>query len=117
MKGGDIMLLVEKQVIKRKHKTEPLFALLDGYCYRAKNLRNATNYIIKQCYRIHTKLKQGEILDSWEKALIKRINDAIYNYNHNLNISLYNDSGTAYVLSSHGCPGISVQNIHSDHLG
>ena len=96
------MLLVEKKVIKRKRKTEPLFVLLDGYCYRAKNLRNATNYIIKQCYRIHTKLKQGEILDSWEKALIKRINDAIYSYNHNKSYKLhYIDENNGYVADAY----------------
>lgn len=102
MKCGDIVLLVEKQVIKRKHKTEPLFALLDSYCYKAKNLRNATNYIIKQCYRIHTKLKQGEIIDSWEKVLIKRVNDAIYSYNHNKSYKLhYIDASNGYVADAY----------------
>ena len=96
------MLLVEKQVIKRKHKTEHLFTKLDGYCYKAKNLRNATNYVIKQCYRIHTKLKQGEILDSWEKALIKRVNDAIYSYNHNKSYKLhYIDENNGYVADAY----------------
>ena len=96
------MLLVEKQVIKRKHKTEHLFTKLDGYCYKAKNLRNATNYVIKQCYRIHTKLEQGEILDSWEKALIKRVNDAIYSYNHNKSYKLhYIDENNGYIADAY----------------
>ena len=96
------MLLVEKKVIKRKRKTEVLFSKLDGYCYKAKNLRNATNYIIKQCYRIHTKLEQGEILDSWEKALIKRINDAIYSYNCNKSYKLhYIDENNGYIADAY----------------
>ena len=96
------MLLVEKKVIKRKCKTEALFLKLDGYCYKAKNLRNVTNYIIKQCYRIHTKLEQGEILDSWEKALIKRINDAIYSYNCNKSYKLhYIDENNGYISDAY----------------
>ena len=96
------MLLVEKKVIKRKRKTEVLFSKLDGYCYKAKNLRNATNYIIKQCYRIHTKLEQGEILDSWEKALIKHINDAIYSYNCNKSYKLhYIDENNGYIADAY----------------
>lgn len=102
MKGGDIVLLVEKKVIKRKRKTEALFSKLDEYCYKAKNLCNATNYIIKQCYRIHTKLEHGEILDSWEKALIKRINDAIYSYNCNKSYKLhYIDENNGYIADAY----------------
>lgn len=96
------MLLVEKKVIKRKRKTEILFKSIDEYCYQAKNLRNATNYIIKQCFRIHIKLKQGEILDSWEKALIKRVNNAIAIYNLNKSYKLhYIDESNGYIADAY----------------
>ena len=75
------MILTEQHIIKRKPKTEKLFQKIDGYCYSAKNLRNMTNYIIKQCSRISYKLKSGEILDSWEKKLIYDINCGIKKYN------------------------------------
>ena len=65
---------------------------MDRYCYLAKNLSNSVNYLLKQCYRIHRKLAQGEILDhrklaqgeildSWEKGMIYRANCAVRRYN------------------------------------
>lgn len=96
------MLLTEKEVIKRKVKTQALFALIDSYCYKAKNLRNATNYVIKQCYRIHRKLKDGEILDSWEKSLIKDVNNAIHAYNANKAYKLkYIDESNGYISNAY----------------
>ncbi|SDW45920.1 putative transposase [Lachnospiraceae bacterium KHCPX20] len=74
------MILTETHSIKRKNKD--LYEKVDRYCFASKNLRNYTNYIIKQCSRISYKLKDGEILDSWEKGFIYRINCAIYEYNH-----------------------------------
>ena len=75
------MILVEQHTIKFNNKNKELFERIDSFCYASKNLRNYTNYIIKQCSRISYKLKQGEILDSWEKGLIYRINCAIKKYN------------------------------------
>ena len=71
------MILTEKHYIS-KRKNPDLYSKIDDYCYKAKNLRNATNYIIKQCSRISYKLKCGEILESFEKSFIKNINEAIY---------------------------------------
>ena len=127
------MILTEKHIIKRKSKTEELFQKIDGYCYSAKNLRNATNYLITQCSRISYKLKQGEILDSWEKKLIYDINCGISAYNKASNKSLkYIDDNNgfisdAYFLSYHlkgtkeykvmpfaTCSQIVIQNICRD---
>ena len=80
-KGGpDTMILTENHRIKRnKHKE--LFKKIDAYCYRAKNLSNSVQYLICQCYRIHQKLKNGEIPDQWEQELIDNTNHAITAYN------------------------------------
>ena len=75
------MILVESHNLKRKSKYQSLYEDIDSYCYASKNLRNYTNYIIKQCSRIHYKLKRGEILDSWEKYFILKINKALHEYN------------------------------------
>ena len=76
------MILSETHSIKRKSKNKDLFSKIDRYSFASKNLRNFTNYIIKQCSRISYRLKDGEILDSWEKGFIYHINCAIYEYNH-----------------------------------
>lgn len=96
------MLLTEQHIIKRKPKTEKLFQKIDGYCYSAKNLRNATNYITTQCSRISYKLKQGEILDSWEKKLIYDINCGISAYNKSSNKSLkYVDAENGFISDAY----------------
>ena len=57
------MLLTEEHQIKRNgHKD--LFRRIDDDCYRAKNLHNAANYLIRQCDRIHRKLETGKDLES-----------------------------------------------------
>lgn len=71
------MILTEIHSIKNKN----LFQKIDQYCYVTKNLHNATNYLITQCSRISYKLKQGEVLDSWEKHLIYKVNLGIQKYN------------------------------------
>ena len=76
------MILTEKHSIKRKQKNKELYNRIDGYCYASKNLRNAVNYLITQCSRISFKLKQGEIIDSWEKKLIYDVNCGIRDYNN-----------------------------------
>ena len=96
------MILTEKHIIKRKPKTEELFQKIDGYCYSAKNLRNATNYIITQCNRISYKLRQGEIIDSWEKKLIFDINCGINAYNKASNKSLkYVDAENGFISDAY----------------
>lgn len=65
------MILVESHKLKRKSKYQSLYENIDSYCYTSKNLRNYTNYIIKQCSRIHYKLQKGEIIDSWDKSKAK----------------------------------------------
>ena len=74
------MILTEEHRISRSRHKE-LFRMMDRYCYLAKNLSNSVNYLLKQCYRIHRKLEQGEILDSWEKGMIYRANCAVRRYN------------------------------------
>jgi putative transposase len=75
------MILTETHSIKLSKKTKGLYNKIDDYCYKSKNLRNYTNYIITQCSRISYRLKNGEILESWEKKLIYDINCAIKRYN------------------------------------
>ena len=75
------MVLTEEHRIK-KCGNRALYQEIDTYCYLAKNLANAVQYLISQCFRIHRKLKEGEILDSWEKGLIYPINCAIWKYNN-----------------------------------
>ena len=74
------MILTEEHRISRSRHKE-LFRKIDRYCYLAKNLSNSVNYLLKQCYRIHRKLKEGEVLESWEKGMIYRANCAIRRYN------------------------------------
>ena len=74
------MLLTEEHRIK-KEGNKGLFRELDDLCFRAKNLHNATNYLIKQCDRIHRKLQSGEALEPWEKEMTDRVNEGIRRYN------------------------------------
>lgn len=76
------MYLTEEHSITYSSNKD-LFKEIDRYCFLAKNLSNSVNYLIRQCYQIHKKLKEGEILDSWEKGMIYRANCAIYKYNRN----------------------------------
>ena len=74
------MLLTEEHRIKKDgHKA--LFRELDDFCFRAKNLHNAVNYLIKQSDRIHRKIRSGEDLAAWEKEMTDRVNEGIRRYN------------------------------------
>ena len=74
------MLLTEEHRIKKDgHKD--LFRELDDFCFRAKNLHNAANYLIKQCDRIHRKLCSGEAPEPWEKEMTDQVNEGIRLYN------------------------------------
>ncbi|MCR5747216.1 MAG: transposase [Lachnospiraceae bacterium] len=74
------MILTEEHSITYESQKD-LFREIDHYCYLSKNLSNAVNYLVKQCYRIHRKLKLGEIPDSWEKGIIYHVNRALHQYN------------------------------------
>ena len=74
------MILSEEHRIK-KHNNKKLLHEIDDYCYKVKNLSNSINYLIKQCYRIHTKIKNGKTLEEWEDELIRAINSGITEYN------------------------------------
>ena len=50
------MILSDEHRIKVS-KNKDLGSEIDIYCYQVKNLSNAVNYLIRQCYRIHTKLQ------------------------------------------------------------
>ncbi|MBQ2677884.1 MAG: transposase [Firmicutes bacterium] len=74
------MLLTEEHRIKKDgHKS--LFRELDDLCFRAKNLHNAVNYLIKQIGRIHRKIRSGEVLEAWEKEMADQVNEGIRRYN------------------------------------
>ena len=74
------MLLTEEHRIKKDgHKA--LFREVDDFCFRAKNLHNAVNYLIKQCDRIHRKLRLEETLEDWEKEMTDQVNEGIRRYN------------------------------------
>jgi len=74
------MILSEEHRIK-KHNNKKLLNEIDDYCYKVKNLSNSVNYLIKQCYRIHTKIKNGKTLEEWESELIRLVNSGIAEYN------------------------------------
>ena len=74
------MILTEEHGI-RKGSSRELFRKIDGYCYLAKNLSNSVNYLIRQCYRIHTKLRDSEDLEEWEKEMAGRVKSGIRRYN------------------------------------
>ena len=74
------MILSEEHRIK-KHNNKKLLHEIDDYCYKVKNLSNSVNYLIKQCYRIHMKIKNGKTLEEWEDELIRAINSGITEYN------------------------------------
>ena len=75
------MILTEAHKIKKNKKTEDLFKQIDGFCFASKNLRNSTNYLIKQCYRISRKMKDGIALEDWEKDFVRDVNRAVLKYN------------------------------------
>lgn len=74
------MLLSEEHRIKAC-RSRSLFRQIDNYCYCAKNLSNSVNYMIRQLFRIHTKLKEGKVLEEWEAELKEQVNCGIRNYN------------------------------------
>ena len=74
------MILSEEHRIK-KHNNAELLREIDEYCYKVKNLSNSVNYLIKQCYRIHTKIKNDKTLEEWEDDLIRSVNSGIAEYN------------------------------------
>ncbi|MCR5733822.1 MAG: hypothetical protein K6G22_04360, partial [Lachnospiraceae bacterium] len=74
------MILTEEHRIKRSRHKE-LFRMIDGYCYRAKNLSNSVQYLICQSYRIHQKLRNNDVLDPWEDEMAENINRGIAVYN------------------------------------
>ena len=74
------MILSEEHRIN-KHNNKKLLHEIDDYCYKVKNLSNSVNYLIKQCYRIHTKIKSGKTLEEWEDELIRSVNSGIAEYN------------------------------------
>ena len=74
------MILSEEHRIKvRRNKN--LGSEIDNYCYLVKNLSNAVNYLIRQCYRIQTKLQSGKDLEEWEQDMLDAVNDGIRRYN------------------------------------
>lgn len=77
----DKQYLTEKRCIKKNKKTKELYSYYQENCHKAKNLYNYANYLIRQTYRICRKLADGEILDSYEKAMIYRLNCGIRDYN------------------------------------
>ncbi len=74
------MLLSEEHRI-RACRDKALFKEVDSHCYRAKNLSNAVNYLIRQLFRIHTKLKNAEALEEWEEEMVYGVNCGINAYN------------------------------------
>ena len=74
------MILSEEHRIKVR-RNKDLGSKIDTYCYLVKNLSNAVNYLIRQCYRIHTKLKKDQDLESWEQDMLDAVNDGIRRYN------------------------------------
>ena len=74
------MLLTEEHRIK-KGGHRALFREVDDFCFRAKNLHNAVNYLIRQCDRIHWKLHAGKEPELWEKEMTDRVNEGMRLYN------------------------------------
>ena len=97
------MLLSEEHRIKREgHKA--LYRKLDAFCFRAKNLHNAANYLIKQCNRIHRKMRAGESLEPWEKEMTDQVNDGIRLYNMDRAESKqrpYVDGGNGFIADAY----------------
>ena len=59
------MLLTQTKQIKDKK----VYSLIDDYSYKAKNLYNACNYIIKQSSRISYKLRKKKFQRNGNKNL------------------------------------------------
>lgn len=97
------MILSELHRI-RLHKNKELFHEIDNFCYLIKNLSNSVNYLIKQSYRIHTKLKAGYDLEDWERTMADEINDGIRRYNlgrPNKRKLRYVDSDNAFIADAY----------------
>ena len=61
-------------------------------------------YLIKQCYRIHTKIKNGKTLEEWEDELIRAINSGITEYNlgrSEVKRLRYIDSDNGYIADAY----------------
>lgn len=82
METPDFTTLNKSHTIKRKEKTEKAYGTIDSFCFCSKSLKNYTNYLIKQCFRISRKLKDGIALEDWEDVLLNDINRAIEEYNN-----------------------------------
>ena len=97
------MILSEEHRIK-KHNNKKLLHEIDDYCYKVKNLSNSVNYLIKQCYRIHTKIKNGKALEEWEDDLIRSVNSGIAEYNLGRSESKrlhYIDADNGYIANAY----------------
>lgn len=75
------MILTKTKTTKKKEKTKKAYEAVDEFCFNAKNLKNYTNYIIKQCSRISKKMADNERLEQWEAELVDDINKGIKEYN------------------------------------
>ena len=74
------MLLTEEHKIHISGHRR-LFREIDDFCYRAKNLYNATNYVIRQCYHIHEKICSNNPLEDKEREMLENVNEGIRLYN------------------------------------
>ena len=79
------MNLVEEHFIKKTSKTSSLWKSVDDYCYKSKNLYNATQYFIRQCSQIKYNLEKDKSLDEFQQKLFEDTNKAIEEYNQKPN--------------------------------
>lgn len=75
------MLLTEKHVIRYSRKTAEIFRIIDEYCFMNKNLYNECNYLISQMKYYSVKMSRGEELTEEQEGFLKRVNQAIRDYN------------------------------------
>ena len=76
--------LVERHIVKKSHL---LFPYLDKYSFKAKNLYNRANYIIRQVFVITSnleKINNGEkdvIITDEQYSFLSEINNVVDQYN------------------------------------
>ena len=77
---------VEKHLMKKQH---PFYKMFDDYCFKSKNLYNYSNYHIRRCFIICSKLARNEEITNEEKEFLAMINSKVDDKNRD-RIEKYN---------------------------
>jgi putative transposase len=69
---------VEQHQIEKSHE---LFPIIDDYSFKAKNLYNYANYLLRQVFIITSKLSEGKEISLEQQGLLEWINQKVDEFN------------------------------------